>query len=410
MALNVYKRGSTWTYHAEWVTAAGKREQEKRGGFRTKALALEHGREAMADVQRGVHVKRTRMTVATFLTDQWLPTKASTLKATTLASYTDMVGRYIVPRIGAVPLAALDGPTLNALYRALLASGGTGGRSRKGGRGLSAKSVRNVHGLLHKACKDAMRWGHLRVNPTDAADPPRVVVPERDVWTLAQLATFVDSVAEDRLYAMWLVFAMTGMRRGEACGLRWDDVDLDAGRLAIRSTRTVARTVVVDTPKSRAGGRTVAIDADTVAALKAWRQRQREERLMMGAGWRATGLVFTTPTGEGVHPRAVSRWFLDHVAAAGLPRIRLHDVRHSYADGAHELGVPLRQLSQRLGHADTSVTLRVYTHFRAERDAAAADMVAGAITSHRRPREQVGHTVVSTIPTKSLPNGEPHTL
>ena len=122
---------------------------------------------------------------------------------------------------------------------------------------------------------------------------------------------------------------MTGMRRGELLGLRWLDVDLDGARLSIRQNLTLAGgRVTTGTPKTKTGVRVLALDEQTVAALRSWRRHQREERLALGAGWQDTGFVFTSPTGESIHPRAVSRWFTLLSKRAGLPIIRFHD----YAD------------------------------------------------------------------------------
>ncbi len=137
----------------------------------------------------------------------------------------------------------------------------------------------------------------------------------------------------------------------------------------------------VGTPKSKAGSRRISIDAGTVTALKAWKRAHTQERLLTGSGWRGGhGLVVTEPDGSAVHPQVLSRRFAAIVKRAGLPAIRLHDVRHSYATAALAAGVPVKVLSQRLGHADIAVTLRVYAHVLPGDDAAAAELVAAALT------------------------------
>ena len=200
-------------------------------------------------------------------------------------------------------------------------------------------------------------------------------------WSSAQLGRFIEATAGDREGAWWRLLATTGMRRGELLGLRWSDIDLDAARLAIRQTVTmVGNAPEVGTPKSRAGVRRVALDAGTVAALRSWKATQAAERLVIGQGWQGGDLVVTEPDGSAVHPQVLTRRFGVIVKRAGLPTIRLHDVRHSYATAALAAGVPVKVLSQRIGHADVSVTLAVYAHVMPGDDEAAADLVAAAIT------------------------------
>ena len=139
-------------------------------------------------------------------------------------------------------------------------------------------------------------------------------------------------------------------------------------------------TPTLGTPKSAAGVRSIALDTGTVAALRRWRRAQAAERLVMAQDWGSGDLVVTEPDGTPVHPRALSRRFLAIAGQAGLPKIRLHDVRHSYATAALRAGMPVKELSQRLGHADISVTLRVYAHVLPGDDETAAALVAAAIT------------------------------
>ena len=154
------------------------------------------------------------------------------------------------------------------------------------------------------------------------------------------------------------------MRRGEVLGLRWGDIDLDAGTVTIRSTRIrYGTTVATSTPKRARGNRTIALGPATVAALRAWRRTQAADRLLIGAGWQdANGLVVTVADGSAPNPEAFSNLFHKLAKRAGLPPIRLHDLRHSYATAALAASVPVKVLSQRVGHADVGVTLKVYAH------------------------------------------------
>jgi integrase len=298
------------------------------------------------------------------------------VKETTLASYEVHVEKHGVPRLGGVPLLGLAAAHLNAFYADLLLDG-----RRDGCGGLSPTTVRRIHATLHKALVDGVRWGRLPRNPADQADPPRAATTEMSVWSPVQLRTFIDSVRADRLFAAWLLAATTGMRRGELLGLRWRDVDLDAETASIRQIRTIARYEVLTlTPKTDKGSRTIALDPQTVAVLRSYRVAQMEERLLVGPAYRDSGdLVFTREDGSPIHPERFSASFRQHCARSGLPVIRLHDVRHSYVTALLSEGVPLKVVSQRVGHASPMVTMTIYQHVLPGDDRVAAAIGARAI-------------------------------
>jgi integrase len=251
--------------------------------------------------------------------------------------------------------------------------------------------VRNIHAMLHRALRDAVRLGYLVRNVADAVTPPRAASPELQVWTPEQLRTFLTSARQDRLYALWLLVATTGMRRAELAGLRWVDVDLAAARLSPRRPRVVVNYVVHESePKTRMGKRSLALDPATLAALQEHQAHQEQERAEVGAAWTDSGLVFTRPDGAPLHPDLITDWFRRLARAAGLPPIRLHDVRHSYATAALAAGVPAKVVSERLGHATVAITLDVYSHVIPGMDAQAANAVASLILDGSNPTERPG--------------------
>jgi len=227
-------------------------------------------------------------------------------------------------------------------------------------------TVHHVHSCLHKACKDAVRWGHISRNPLDAADPPRKKgdgTREMQTWTKEQLKSFLVSIADHRLSALWRTIAMTGMRRGEALGLRWLDVDLEAERLSVRRALIPTnRDVVVSEPKTAKGRRVIALDPGTVEILKAQAARQLEERAQPRERWVETGLVFTAENGSALDPESVSRYWRQAVKHSLLPPIRLHDLRHTHATLGLQAGIHPKVVSERLGHATVSITLDTYSH------------------------------------------------
>jgi integrase len=235
----------------------------------------------------------------------------------------------------------------------------------------------------HRACKDAVRWNRLPRNPVDAADPPKVSGSDRaemKTWNAEQLGAFLTSAKDDRLYALWHTLAMTGMRRGEALGLLWDDVDLEAGRIAVRRALIPCRgEVVVSEPKTARGRRSVALDPETVEVLKAQAARQLDEQHQWDELWVETGLVFTQENGEALHPELMTRRFRQAVKRAMLPDMRLHDLRHTHATLALRAGVHPKVVSERLGHSTVSFTLDVYSHAIPAMQEEAAALIAGLV-------------------------------
>jgi len=374
---SIRKRGSTYTWYISVPDpVTGERRQRSKGGFRTKKACQEALNEALARLREGTFVRPSPRGLGAFLVDEWLPAvRPPRVRPSTWDSYRMAVERHIVPALGGVLLQGLTPAHLTAFYRTLLDDGRRDGRG-----GLAPKSVRNVHGVLHAALRDAVRWGYLPRNVATAADLPKGMTPEMHVWSPDQLRAFLEHLRGDPLYAAWLLLATTGMRRGEIAGLRWVDVDLDAGRVSPRRPRVVVNyKVVVSEPKTAKGRRSLALDPATVAALREHRTRQLQQRLAIGPRWQDSGLVFTWPDGRPIHPHRFSKWFEQHTRAASLPKIRLHDVRHSYATAALAAGVPAKVVSERLGHANIAITMDTYGHVLPGLDAQAAGTVARLI-------------------------------
>lgn len=360
----------------------GSRRQRWHSGYRTKRDAERGLAELVGDVNRGTYVPKTRQTLAEYA-GEWLAAIDPTVRPATHHSYARNLRLHVLPYLGSAPLAALDAGMLNGLYARLLASG----RKDHEQGGLSPRTVRYVHTITHRALKDAVKWGRLARNPADAADPPRATSsgrPDSSTWSPEELRAFLDAAADDRLYAAWLLLATTGMRRGEALGLRWRDLDVDGARATIRQTViAVGHVVQFGTPKTAKGRRTVTLDARTVSALREHRKRQAAERLQLGSGWRDLDLVFARVDGTPLHPDRFSRTFRERVGQLGLPVIRLHDLRHGWATMALQAGVHPKVVQERLGHATISITLDTYSHVTASLHSDAAEQVAGAIFGAR---------------------------
>jgi integrase len=228
---HVRKRGKTWSVVVDLGRdQAGRRRQKWHGGFRTKRDAERELTEILGRLEGGTYVRPTRQDLAGYL-HEWLPAIRSTVRPGTWSSYCTNIERHVISRIGTVPLQSLGAEHLNGLYAELLELGRCDGRG-----GLSARTVRYTHTILHRALRDAVRWGRLVRNVADLADAPRSRATEMQTWQPQDLRRFLDHVRGDRLFAAWLLVATTGLRRGELLGLRWEDVDLEAGRILVRQT------------------------------------------------------------------------------------------------------------------------------------------------------------------------------
>ncbi|HMT61270.1 MAG TPA: site-specific integrase, partial [Microthrixaceae bacterium] len=202
------------------------------------------------------------------------------------------------------------------------------------------------------------------------------------------------SVSDHRLLASFVVFATTGMRRGEVLGLRWSDVDLANGRLSVVNTITTVNGRPVETStKTKKSRRRVSLDAATLGALRAHQERQDIERASAGSAWSDTGLVFTREDGSAIHPDRFSHWFADLVEKAGVPPIRLHDLRHTHATLALEAGVHPKVVSERLGHATVGITLDLYSHVTPSLDELAAETIAALVDVPGQSRSSAGTNV-----------------
>jgi integrase len=326
--------------------------------------------KVMTAVEERNYVLPTKVSLREFLTVEWLPAIKGTVRASTYSSYKTHVERHIVPALGTIKLARLTPPMINAFYGKL----GEDGRC-SGSGGLSAAT-------LHRALRDAVRWGRISISPANAVDPPKAKGKLRDLpaWSKEQLTTFLRHVRNDRLYALWHLLALTGCRRGEALGLRWEDVDMDAGTISIRQTLVpVDGNVIISDPKTARGRRTIALDPATLEALKAHAARQADEQSGWGEAWTDSGYVFVLEDGQHLDPRWVSKEFERQRLAAALPRIPLHGLRHTYATMALSSGVNPRIVSGRLGHSTVALTLDIYSHVLPQADQEAADRIAALI-------------------------------
>lgn len=385
---SIERRGSGWRYRISYTDADGKVHKPSRQGFATKREAQVAMTAHLQQLDSAPARRRGPRTTGQYLTG-WLDLyeRSGSRKRSTTATTRQHVTRYLIPRIGHVPLSRLTAEHLTGLYAELVNEGGTGLRMPAHDpehkvSGLSPKTVRNIAGTMHKALSDAVKRGYLYRNPADGVDLPRWERAELTVWDETQVARFLHhAAAADNVYLpLWRLLLTTGMRRGELLGLRWSDVDLVAGTVTVAQSRVETNgRVTVESPKTRAGRRTIAIDPDTVTLLA--RLKDAHEAAAETYGVWTSPYVATNLDGRPIYPRTLTRHFQATAKAAGLPSPRLHDGRHTAATLALQHGVPVNVVAGRLGHAKVSTTLDVYAAFLPTADRLASDVIGRALRS-----------------------------
>jgi integrase len=240
-----------------------------------------------------------------------------------------------------------------------------------------------AHTVLHTTLRYAVRARLLANNPCDAVLAPRPERREMHTLDLAQMRQLFEASADDRHYALWVVLGLTGLRLGEATGLKWEDLDLDASRLAVRRAlqRQRGNGLALVEPKTVRRRRTILLTAEAVDALRRHRVRQAEARLAAGPAWQDQGHVFCTIIGGPLDPARINEAFHRARDGAGLPRVRVHDLRHSTATVLLALGVPVHEVAAILGHCQASVTLDVYAHVMPSGQATAMERLSAALAA-----------------------------
>jgi integrase len=333
----------------------------KRASFsgKTRKEVQEKMAKTQVDLQAGNFTAPTKTTVGEWI-DIWLHEyKRPDLRPTTWDSYAYLVRVHLKPAIGHIPLKALRPEMVQRLY------------NEKRAEGLSSRTVRYIHAVLHGALKQAVRNNLLARNVTEATTRPKEEKKEIRPLSQEEARQFLSVVEGDRLSAAFLLALGTGLRLGELLALRWDDLDLKAGTLTVR--RGLCRVydqedgerktrLVFQEPKSARSRRTIPMPSNILAALKKHKIRQNEERLLVGAAYGDQGLVFCTPIGTPIDPRNMARHFDGCLRKAGLPHVRFHDLRHTFATLMLELGQSPKTVQEILGHSTISITLDTYTH------------------------------------------------
>lgn len=316
----------------------------------------------------GTYVARRDETVREYI-ERWLASRHN-LKPKTVIGYRDSLSP-VTKAHGSLKIQDLTKGHIDALVTEMLTTGG-----RKG-KGRSARTVSLMLTVLQHALDDAANENLVTKNVAALVDKPKAEMSGSagQAWTPDQARTFLRHVSSDRLCAAWRL-SLYGLRRGEVLGLSWEDVDLDAHQAHVVSSRVVAGRQVVKSGTKNRKGRVVPLGAEVVADLKALKTLQARERLAAGEAYTVTGLIVVDPMGVPLRPERYSDLFHMHADAAGLPRIRLHDLRHTAASLLAANGVPIVTAAALLGH-DPMVYAKTYAHHYADDLRKASDVLSG---------------------------------
>jgi len=377
----VYRRDDRkkpWVAHVSWHE--GDRRRQSKRSYSTKKEAQAALAETIDSHRRQDFVAPTALRVRDFV-ETWINAlETQGRKVSTIAGYRRTMKLYVLPRLGSRKLQDLRATDLDDLYAELLRSGGVKGRP------LSMSTVHHVHTAIGKLLHDAERKGLVVRNVARLADAPSMAAardraPDMNVWTPDELSRFLRYVENYRAGALIHLAVMTGMRRGELVALQWDAVDLRRSTVKVRAAATYLDGVeTIDVPKTKRSRRTIDLDQRTVSVLKRHRATQREELFELGVKSSTDDRVFANEIGEPMRPHSVGQAFNRLVESSGIPRIRLHDLRHTHASHLLAAGVNAKVVSERLGHASVSFTLDTYGHVMPGQQSEAAEAAAALLS------------------------------
>jgi len=307
---------------------------------------------ALHDLRRGTLATGPNVTVQEYM-EQWLEEiHKPTVKLSTHKNYRELLVNYIIPGLGRIKLQALTPQQVQAFY------------SKKLSDGLSPKTINNIHGLLHKALSNAVKWNILPRNVCDAVTPPRILRKEKTVLTIEQAYTLLRQIKNHRMEALFTLAIVTGMRCGELLALRWQDIDLANCSLQVKRTVNYMKGYghVESEPKTVKSRRQIRLPLFVVEVLLRHRTRQEEQRRESADAWTDRDLVFTTGFGNYMALTTLRRAFNSVLKQAGLPHVRFHDLRHSAATILLSRATYPKVVQEILGHSQIAMTLDVYSH------------------------------------------------
>jgi integrase len=342
----IYKRpNGTWSAQ---ISLQGRRLSRT---FKTQRECQEWLKKTRGQIDDGLTFASTKVRLGEYI-GTWLTGIKTSIRQNTFVHYEQLNRCYITPQLGLMRLRDLKSEHIQGFYNQLSADG------------VGTFYILKIHAVLHRALEQAVKTSMISRNPATYALPPKKPITEMEILSENQVSLLFIASKGNRLEALYHLAVISGAREMELLGLKWSDLDW------IKKTLKVERQLVrpdgdgvkFSSPKTRYGRRVIALGTKTIEVLRLHYEHQQEERLTAGDAWKEYGLIFTTRIGTPIHPRNLMRDFKKLLLAAGLPPIRFHDLRHSSASLLLSQGVPVIEVSRRLGHSRASITLDVYGH------------------------------------------------
>ncbi|SCG46770.1 tyrosine-type recombinase/integrase [Micromonospora humi] len=382
----------TWSFHLVLPAGPdGRRPQVTKGGFASGQEAKKAREDAATAARSGKVSSKPGLTFADW-SEQWLAGKTALgkLRPSTARAHRDALRLHLVPQLGRYKLKDLTPAHLEKAYAAIVRdrqaqierAARTGGTAP---RPLSPSSVHRMHAIVASCLGSAEKNNLVPRNVARLVELPSGAEKKTACWTPEQGQQFLDWLGQrgDRLHPLIHLAIYTGLRRGELLALGWADVDLDGGTLRVWRQRTVVagQVAVIEQPKTAAGDRLVPLAPETVAVLRQWRAQQNRDRLAWGPAWADGGWVFTHEDGKPLFPDTVGRVFRRLADQAGLPRLRFHDLRHTFASTGLDVGVQMAALSKVMGHTNPNFTAKQYGHLSAGQHRIVVEAIAKRLSS-----------------------------
>jgi integrase len=351
----------------------GKRKRRWHSFAGTKRQAQVECARLLTEQKAGTAVDPSRMTLAAFL-ERWIEHMQGQVSPRSHERYAELCRKNIAPLLGGLTLAKLQPAQISAAYATALTSG-----RRDGTGGLSARTITHMHRALRQALQQAVRWQLLARNPADAVKPPKV--ERRQMQTLDADGTveLIEAARKTDMCVPILLGVLCGLRRGEVAALRWRSVDLEAGTLAVVASTEQTDQGVREKETKSGKGRAVVLPALVAEELRQHRLRQAQTLLQLGVRLTGDHHVVARADGQPLQPRSLTHAFVKFIRRHGLPRIRLHDLRHSHATAMLQAGVHPKIAQERLGHSSVSVTIDLYSHVLPGMQAEAVSRVDAAL-------------------------------
>ena len=351
------KRGDKWSFTVDIGIdpETGKRKQKTKSGFKTKKEAQTAAAALITQLERGEYFEEKKITIKSFIED-WLENVARhNIKPSTFGGYKGTIHKRIIPALGHYKLTDLKPPAINKFYNHLLKD-----------ENLSEEYVEYIHSILKTAFNTAVEWEYIRTNIFHKVKKPRRKKKEMQTWSFEEARCFLETIKDGKrhYYMLYLLAIYTGMRRGEILGLRWSDINFEAGKLSIQRTLyyTKEQGIIIQSTKNNHSARTVSISDFVMSELKQHRIWQIERKLQFGVPYSEDGYIIANEKGGPLNPNYVYNHFSKAIKKANVKKIRFHDLRHTHASLMLLLGEHPKIVSERLGHSSIEMTMNTYSH------------------------------------------------